>query len=247
LNNGNNYTDCLRLNQHWYTFKIRLKINLKRKQPINKTSGFLNYSQLVASAALTVITLMSVSAASADPFLDKLTAGEPIRIGFAKEVPWAYPGEGNDGVIYVDRKPLTHTEKNGGLVWANHGHIRKIRTDIGMVFQHFNLFPHMTTIENCIKAPLQVLGMCQEEAHERAFELLKRVGLEDKIDQYQARLSSDQQQRVAITRTLAMRPKIMLFDEGTSALDPEVIGEVLNAIRMLNFEHDLTMPMVTTR
>jgi hypothetical protein len=118
LNNGNNYAEYLRLNQHWYTFNIRLKINLKRKQPINKTPGFLNYSQLVASAALTVITLMSVSAASADPFLDKLTAAEPIRIGFATEVPWAYPGEGNDGVIYVDRKPLTHTEKNGGLVWA---------------------------------------------------------------------------------------------------------------------------------
>jgi polar amino acid transport system ATP-binding protein len=151
----------------------------------------------------------------------------------------------NDGVIYVDRKPLTHMEKNGGLVWANQGHIRKIRTDIGMVFQHFNLFPHMTAMENCIEAPIQVLGLSQEEALERAFELLKLVGLEDKIDQYPARLSGGQQQRVAIARALAMRPKIMLFDEVTSALDPEVIGEVLNVIRKLNSEHDLTMLMVT--
>lgn len=151
----------------------------------------------------------------------------------------------NDGVIYVDGNPLTHMEKNGELAWANQAHIRKIRTDIGMVFQHFNLFPHMTAMENCIEAPVQVLGLSKEEARERSFELLRLVGLEDKINQYPARLSGGQQQRVAIARALAMRPRIMLFDEVTSALDPEVIGEVLNVIRKLNAEHDLTMLMVT--
>ncbi|MFT5658902.1 MAG: polar amino acid transport system ATP-binding protein [Gammaproteobacteria bacterium] len=151
----------------------------------------------------------------------------------------------NDGVIYVQGDPLTHMEKNGQLVSANQAYLHKMRSNIGMVFQHFNLFPHMTAIENCMEAPVQVLGLDKEEARERSFELLKLVGLEDKVDQYPARLSGGQQQRVAIARALAIRPKVMLFDEVTSALDPEVIGEVLNVIRKLNSEHDLTMLMVT--
>ncbi|MFT7147198.1 MAG: polar amino acid transport system ATP-binding protein [Yoonia sp.] len=151
----------------------------------------------------------------------------------------------NDGVIYVDGKPLTHMEKSGELVCANKAHLREMRTNIGMVFQHFNLFPHMTALENCMEAPVQVLGLSKDEARDRSEELLGLVGLQDKMNQHPARLSGGQQQRVAIARALAMRPKVMLFDEVTSALDPEVIGEVLNVIRTLASEHSLTMLMVT--
>lgn len=151
----------------------------------------------------------------------------------------------DEGVIYVDGKPLTHMEKNGQLVRASNSHIRKMRTKLGMVFQQFNLFPHMTALENCMEAPVQVLGLSKDEARQRSVELLQMVGLEDKADQYPARLSGGQQQRVAIARTLCMRPKIMLFDEVTSALDPELVGEVTNVIKMLNDEHNLTMIMVT--
>jgi polar amino acid transport system ATP-binding protein len=151
----------------------------------------------------------------------------------------------NGGVIYVDGRPLTHMPKNDRLMPADEKHMRKERVNIGMVFQHFNLFPHMTALENCIEAPVQVLGMSKDEAVERAVDLLRMVGLADKRDQHPSRLSGGQQQRVAIARALAMRPKVMLLDEVTSALDPEVIGEVLNVIRHLNSEHSLTMLMVT--
>jgi len=151
----------------------------------------------------------------------------------------------DEGVIYVDGKPMTHMEKNGGLVWASKAYLRKMRTNIGMVFQLFNLFPHMTALENCMEAPVQVLGLRKDEARQRSLELLQMVGLEDKTDQYPSRLSGGQQQRVAIARALAMRPKIMLFDEVTSALDPEIVGEVTQVIRQLNDEHNLTMLMVT--
>lgn len=151
----------------------------------------------------------------------------------------------DEGVIYLEGKPLTHMEKNGQLVRASKAHIRKMRTDIGMCFQQFNLFPHMTAIQNCMEAPVQVLGLKKEEARQRSMELLEMVGMEDKVDEYPARLSGGQQQRVAIARALCMRPKVMLLDEVTSALDPEVIGEVTNVIRKLNDEHDLTILMVT--
>ena len=151
----------------------------------------------------------------------------------------------DEGVIYIDGKPLTHMERNGDLVRADEKHLRKMRGNIGMVFQHFNLFPHMTALENCIEAPIQVLGLRKDEAIERAEDLLRLVGLEDKMNQHPARLSGGQQQRVAIARALAMRPKVMLFDEVTSALDPEVIGEVTQVIRKLADEHNLTMLMVT--
>jgi polar amino acid transport system ATP-binding protein len=151
----------------------------------------------------------------------------------------------DEGVIYVAGKPLTHMKKDGRLVRATKSYLRKMRSNIGMVFQQFNLFPHMTALENCMEAPVQSLGLSKDEARRRSMELLQMVGLEDKMNQYPARLSGGQQQRVAIARALAMRPKIMLFDEVTSALDPEVIGEVTNVIRKLNNEHDLTMLMVT--
>jgi len=151
----------------------------------------------------------------------------------------------DEGVIYVDGEPLTHMAQGDKLVRANEKYLRKVRGNVGMCFQHFNLFPHMTALENCIEAPIHVLGMNRAEAEERALDLLDMVGLADKKDEHPIRLSGGQQQRVAIARALAMRPKVMLLDEVTSALDPEVIGEVLNVIRKLNSEHNLTMLMVT--
>ncbi len=151
----------------------------------------------------------------------------------------------NDGVIYVDGDPLTHMPRNGGLVEANEKYLRKMRGNIGMVFQHFNLFPHMTAVRNCMEGPIRVLGLSKDEARTRAEELLDMVGLADKTEHFPSQLSGGQQQRVAIARALAMRPKVLLFDEVTSALDPEVIGEVLNVIRALAKEHNLTMLMVT--
>jgi len=151
----------------------------------------------------------------------------------------------DEGVIYVDGKPLTHMEGKNGLIMATEPYLRSRRSDIGMVFQQFNLFPHMTVLQNCIEAPINVLGLKTDEANHRALELLGMVGMLDKKDEHPSRLSGGQQQRVAIARALAMRPKVMLLDEITSALDPEVIGEVLNVIRKLNTEHNLTMLMVT--
>jgi len=151
----------------------------------------------------------------------------------------------DDGVIYVEGEPLTHMTRNGRLVPADARHIRQVRAKIGMVFQHFNLFPHMTALANCTEAPMTVLRLKRKEAEERAGDLLAMVGLADKRGHYPSQLSGGQQQRVAIARALAMRPKVMLFDEVTSALDPELVGEVLNVIRKLGAEHDLTMLMVT--
>ena len=151
----------------------------------------------------------------------------------------------NDGVIWVDGEPLTHMDRNGTLVKASERHLRRVRGKIGMVFQHFNLFPHMTALQNCMEAPVSVLGLPRDEAESRAAELLDMVGLADKKGHFPIQMSGGQKQRVAIARALAMRPKVMLFDEVTSALDPELVGEVLNVIRQLGAEHDLTMLMVT--
>nr|WP_312922417.1 ectoine/hydroxyectoine ABC transporter ATP-binding protein EhuA [Stutzerimonas nitrititolerans] len=152
----------------------------------------------------------------------------------------------DEGVIMVDGEPLTHMPDAGGqLVPASARHQRSVRGKVGMVFQSFNLFPHMNALQNVMEAPVQVLGLPKAQARERAEELLAMVGLEDKLDHYPSQLSGGQQQRVAIARALAMRPKVMLFDEVTSALDPELCGEVLNVIRRLGDAHSLTMLMVT--
>lgn len=151
----------------------------------------------------------------------------------------------NEGVVYVDGEPLWHEQGAKGLEPASEAHLRKMRQKMGMVFQHFNLFPHMTVLRNLTEAPRYVLGLSPQEARQRAEELLELVGLSDKAEAFPSQLSGGQQQRVAIARALAMRPKIMLFDEPTSALDPELVGEVLRVIRSLAEEHELTMLLVT--
>lgn len=130
-----------------------------------------------------------------------------------------------------------------GLNKVTSGNI-ELNGETGMVFQHFNLFPHMTCLENITYAPVKVKGMDKEEAKKRAMELLKMVGLETKADVYPAHISGGQKQRVAIARALAMNPDLMLFDEPTSALDPEITGEVLNVMKKLAEEHT-TMIVVT--
>ena len=139
----------------------------------------------------------------------------------------------------------------GGLVMVD-GHamsdkkinLNKIRENIGMVFQHFNLFPHLTVMENITIAPVELKKMTKAEAREKAMELLDKVGLADKADAYPAQLSGGQKQRVAIARALAMNPDIMLFDEPTSALDPEMVGEVLEVMKQLAVD-GMTMVVVT--
>ena len=124
-------------------------------------------------------------------------------------------------------------------------HLRKVRGKIGMVFQHFNLFPHMTALGNAMEAPLRVQGLSREQARERGVEYLEMVGLGDKLDTYPAQLSGGQKQRVGIARALAMCPEIMLFDEVTSALDPELVGGILQILRDLSARRSMTMIIVT--
>jgi ABC-type polar amino acid transport system ATPase subunit len=138
------------------------------------------------------------------------------------------------GQIFVEGTDITHRATDINLV----------RQKVGMVFQSFNLFPHLTAIKNVTLAPLKVKGIDQNEANEKAFELLKKVGLEDKADAFPAHLSGGQQQRVAIARALAMEPDVMLFDEVTSALDPELVKEVLDTMQSLARE-GMTMVVVT--
>lgn len=141
---------------------------------------------------------------------------------------------------------LSYHERSGkGPFQASDAHLRRIRRNIGMVFQSFNLFPHMTVLRNIVEAPCRVLRMPRAEAEARALDLLRLVGLAEKKDHYPAQLSGGQQQRVAIARALAMRPRVLLFDEPTSALDPQLVGEVQEVIRALAHEHDLTMLLVT--
>ncbi|WTL36572.1 amino acid ABC transporter ATP-binding protein [Nocardia sp. NBC_01503] len=150
----------------------------------------------------------------------------------------------NAGRLYVDGDLVGYREKAGKLYEMPPRDAARQRRDIGMVFQHFNLFPHRTVLENVIEAPTQVKKLKKADAIARARTLLDRVGLADKADSYPAQLSGGQQQRVAIARALAMDPKLMLFDEPTSALDPELVGEVLGVMRELAAD-GMTMIVVT--
>ena len=151
----------------------------------------------------------------------------------------------NGGMIQIDGAPLWHMPKNGEMVPADEAHLHKMRSKIGMVFQLFNLFPHKTVLENVALAPILTKGLSKEQANAIALDLLEMVGIADKTDQKPAQLSGGQKQRVAIARALALQPKIMLFDEVTSALDPELVEEVLNVMRKLAEETDMTMLLVT--
>ncbi|MET8469533.1 amino acid ABC transporter ATP-binding protein [Streptomyces sp. NPDC006422] len=150
----------------------------------------------------------------------------------------------NAGRLYVDGSLVGYRQQGDKLYELRDREVALQRRDIGMVFQRFNLFPHMTALENVMEAPVQVKKQSKAEARKRAQELLDRVGLADKSGNYPSQLSGGQQQRVAIARALAMEPKLMLFDEPTSALDPELVGEVLDVMRDLA-ETGMTMIVVT--
>jgi polar amino acid transport system ATP-binding protein len=149
------------------------------------------------------------------------------------------------GRVEIDGQSLWTVARHGTERPADERHLRAMRGKLGMVFQHFNLFPHFNVLRNVSEAPRRVLGLTREEAEERAMDLLARVGLREKAEARPSQLSGGQQQRVAIARALAMRPRIMLFDEVTSALDPELVGEVLGVMRDLARGQDLTMIIVT--
>ena len=150
----------------------------------------------------------------------------------------------DSGRLSVDGELVGYRQLGERLHELREAEVARKRAEIGMVFQHFNLFPHMTALENVTCAPIRVKGEPSDQAREHARELLGRVGLEDKLTAYPSQLSGGQQQRVAIARALAMHPKLMLFDEPTSALDPELVGDVLAAMKQLAAE-GMTMVVVT--
>jgi len=148
------------------------------------------------------------------------------------------------GRIYIEGQLVGYREQTGRLVEDSEASIARMRSQVGFVFQRFNLFAHMTALDNIIEAPIHVLHQPRVEVTERAMGLLEKVGLAEKARVYPHKLSGGQQQRVAIARALAMNPKLMLFDEATSALDPELVGEVLKVMRQLA-EEGMTMVVVT--
>jgi polar amino acid transport system ATP-binding protein len=148
------------------------------------------------------------------------------------------------GRLYVDGELVGYRQQDAKVYELRESEVANKRSEIGMVFQRFNLFPHMTALGNVIEAPIRVKGERKRDAVQEGRALLERVGLADKVDEYPARLSGGQQQRVAIARALAMKPKLMLFDEVTSALDPELVKEVLDVMRALAKE-GMTMIVVT--
>jgi polar amino acid transport system ATP-binding protein len=174
------------------------------------------------------VTLIGPSGSGKSTVLRILMTLEPFQEGQLELAGIPYHQPGGRGDFKADEK-----------------HLHAIRANVGMVFQSFNLFPHMSVLRNVVEAPVAVLKMGRDEAEARAMELLRMVGLLDKKDQFPSELSGGQQQRVAIARALAMRPRVLLFDEPTSALDPQLVGEVLGVIRDLAKEHDLTMLLVT--
>jgi polar amino acid transport system ATP-binding protein len=150
----------------------------------------------------------------------------------------------NAGRLSVDGELVGYREAGGKLYELRENEVARKRSEIGMVFQHFNLFPHMTALENVTLAPIRVKDVPRGDARNRGQQLLQQVGLADKLNTYPVALSGGQQQRVAIARALAMEPKLMLFDEPTSALDPELVGDVLDAMRQLARD-GMTMIVVT--
>ena len=151
----------------------------------------------------------------------------------------------DEGTIKVGGEYLTHEVRGDGLVPAGEKHVREVRKNICMVFQQFNLFPNMKVMRNITEAPVHVLGLSKDEAEERARELLELVDLTEHADKYPTQLSGGQQQRVAIARALAMRPQVLLLDEVTSALDPELVAGVLDVLRDIAHTTDITMLCVT--
>ena len=151
----------------------------------------------------------------------------------------------DSGLVEIDGQSVWNSVHHGRATPTDSRRLREIRGKVGMVFQHFNLFPHMNVLRNLTEAPTRVLGLSRDEARDRAVGLLRTVGLNDKIGAFPSQLSGGQKQRVAIARALAMQPTIMLFDEVTSALDPELVGEVLSVLRDLAHHGNMTMLIVT--
>jgi polar amino acid transport system ATP-binding protein len=194
---------------------------------------FFGHNEVLKGVSLTVkqrevVVLIGVSGSGKTTFIRCINHLEKIQ----------------SGRIIVNGHLIGYREVNGKLVEDRERNIARQRRDIGMVFQRFNLFPHMSALENVIEAPVRVRGMDQDEAEPMGRALLERVGLSHKCDAYPAQLSGGQQQRVAIARALAMKPALMLFDEPTSALDPEMIGEVLDVMKELARE-GMTMIVVS--
>jgi polar amino acid transport system ATP-binding protein len=201
-----------------------------RALKVNKWFGSLHVLRdfSLEVAAGEVVVIIGPSGSGKSTFLRCINYLEPI----------------DRGELWVDGRRVGRRIAGARETEDTQAGINQLRTGIGLVFQRFNLFPHMTALGNVMEGPLTVLKLGREEAERRALALLVKVGLSDKRDAYPAKLSGGQQQRVAIARALAMQPKIMLFDEATSALDPELVGEVLAVMRQLANE-GMTMVVVT--